>query len=73
MIDAVGYGASILTLIGCYGVAYKRLWGLLTFSVSDCIWAYVGYETGLTSLVVISLILAGGNLAAATIWRRDNV
>lgn len=64
-----GWIATAVTLLGCSGVAFKRVWGLYCFAFADALWACVGLSEGISSLMVLSIILCFGNLAAAAVWK----
>lgn len=71
MIDAFGWIMSIIMLAGGYGVAHKRMWGLYSFLVGNVGWAWIGYQTELTSLLGVSVAFAAMDVYAIRKWTNE--
>lgn len=70
--DTFGWIASVAMLVGGYGVAHKKLWGLWAFLWGNAAWAVIGLVTGLYSLLVLSLAFCVMDFYAINMWRRND-
>ena len=69
--DTFGWIFSVIMLAGGYGVAHKRIWGLIALYVGNAGWAVVGYVTGLWSLLGVSVAFAVMDLYAIRKWSKE--
>lgn len=69
-IDTFGWLCSAVMLTGGYGVAHKRIWGLVAMNIGNVGWGYVGYLTGLWSLLGVSIAFAAMDCYAIYRWSR---
>lgn len=70
MLDLVGWLGTFAFLAGSIGVAHKHTWGLWMHVVGNSAFLYVGYATGLWSLVATSLVLGGLDIYGVYKWRK---
>ncbi len=68
--DTVGWIASAFMLVGGYGVAHKKVWGLVALFIGNIGWGWVGYKTDLWSLVGVSVAFAAMDVYAINKWRK---
>lgn len=71
MTDAIGWVATLFTMLGIYELAHKRMRGWWLFMTCNVLWGIVGFMSELNSLVVASVILGIGDLYGIHQWRNN--
>jgi hypothetical protein len=70
MLDAFGWVFSVIMLAGGYGVAHKRVWGLVALFAGNVGWAAIGWSVGLWSLFGVSVAFAAMDVYGVFKWRK---
>lgn len=64
--------ATILSIVGNFGVVYKKIWGLIVWCVSNLVWIYVAIfihkDYAQLLLFIFYLIM---NTYTILVWRKD--
>lgn len=65
--------ATILSIVGNFGVVHKKIWGLVVWCVSNVVWIYVAIfihkDYAQLSLFIFYLIM---NSYTIYVWRKDD-
>jgi hypothetical protein len=57
MIDYMGWIATVIMAVGSLYIAHKKVLGLWLMLVGNAVWLGVGYASGLSSLVGVSIMM----------------
>ncbi len=70
--DVLGHIAFVFLLLGKFLVIHKYRWGFLSWAVGAGMWAYIGYNIGMGSLVVWNGIYIAMYLYGFYYWGKPN-
>ena len=57
MIDYMGWIGTVIMAVGSVYIAHKKVFGLWLMLLGNIVWLGVGYASGLSSLVGVSILM----------------
>jgi len=69
VIDIIGWIGNTVMALGSVDIAHKRVRGLWLMFCGNVIWAVVGYQSGLSSLIGVSILMGVLDLYGVHKWR----
>lgn len=68
MDDIYGWIGTGIMALGSFDVAHKRVRGLWLMFIGNLFWAFVGYRSGLSSLIGVSILMGALDLYGVRKW-----
>lgn len=71
MIDTIGWIGTAIMAFASIDIAHMRLRGWWLMLVGNIIWCVVGYLSGLTSIIGVSILMGGLDIYGLKKWKRQ--
>jgi len=67
--DLYGWIGTSIMALGSVDIAHKNVRGLWLMLIGNVFWAFVGYRSGLSSLIGVSILMGALDLYGIHRWR----